>query len=70
MATIYVTSSYVIALRDFVSFVQFYKREKHPWRSVTFSIVAGFRLNVTLLHGCFSRFFRLQMVKNGAMHHT
>ena len=29
------------ALRDLVSFVQFKKREKHPWRSVTFSKVAG-----------------------------
>ena len=28
------------ALRDLVPFVQF-KREKHPWRSVTFSNVAG-----------------------------
>ena len=37
-------------LRDLVSFVQFKKREKHPWRSVTF------RLKVTLIHGCFSRF--------------
>ena len=29
------------ALRDLVPFVQFEKREKHPWRSVTFSKVAG-----------------------------
>ena len=29
------------ALRDLVSFAQFKKREKHPWRSVTFSKVAG-----------------------------
>ena len=28
-------------LRDLVPFVQFKKREKHPWRSVTFSNVAG-----------------------------
>ena len=37
------------ALRDLVPFGQFKKREKHPWRSVTFK---------TLLHGCFcfSRF--------------
>ena len=26
------------ALRDLVSFLQFKKREKHPWRSVTFSV--------------------------------
>ena len=29
------------ALRDLVQFVQFKKREKHPWRSVNFSKVAG-----------------------------
>ena len=30
------------ALRDLVAYVQFKKREKDPWRSVTFSKVAGF----------------------------
>ena len=30
------------ALRDLVPFVQFKKREKHPWRSATFSKVVGF----------------------------
>ena len=30
------------ALRDLAPFVQFKKREKHQWRSVTFSKVAGF----------------------------
>ena len=29
------------ALRDLVPFVQFKKREKHPWRSVNYSKVAG-----------------------------
>ena len=29
------------ALRDLGPFVQFKKREKHPWRSVTFGKVAG-----------------------------
>ena len=29
------------ALRDLVPFVQFKKREKHLWRSVNFSKVAG-----------------------------
>ena len=29
------------ALRDLVPFVQFKEREKHPWRGVTFSKVAG-----------------------------
>ena len=37
------------ALYDLVPFVQFKKREKHPWKSVTFNKVAFF-------HGCFSRF--------------
>ena len=37
------------ALHDLVTFVQFKKREKHPWRSVNFS-------KLTLLHVCFSRF--------------
>ena len=30
------------ALCDVVSFAQFKKREKHKWRNVTFSKVAGF----------------------------
>ena len=30
------------ALRDLVAFVQFKKREKHPWRSINFSKVSGF----------------------------
>ena len=30
------------ALRELLPSVQFKKREKHPWRSVTFSKVAGF----------------------------
>ena len=29
------------ALRDLLPFVQFKKREGHPWRNVTFSKVAG-----------------------------
>ena len=32
------------ALRDLVPFVQFKKRDKHPWRSVNVSKVAGFKL--------------------------
>ena len=32
------------ALRDLVPFVQFKKREKHPWRSATFSKVKSYRL--------------------------
>ena len=34
------------ALRDLVPFVQFKKSEKHPWRSVKFSTVAGFSLQL------------------------
>ena len=49
------------ALRDLVPFVQFKKREKHPWRSVTFSKVAGKLLKVTPLHGCFPCFLIVQM---------
>ena len=30
------------ALHDLVPFIQFKKRQKHPWRSVTFSKVAAF----------------------------
>ena len=30
------------ALRDLVPFVQFEKRERHPWRSDTFSGVVGY----------------------------
>ena len=47
-------------LCDLVPFVQFKICEKHPWRSVTFSKVAGYKvatlLKVPLLHGCISRF--------------
>ena len=35
-------------------FVQFKKREKHPWKNVTFGKVA--LLKATLFYGCFSRF--------------
>ena len=49
------------ALRDFVPFVQFRKREKHTWRSVNFRVqlqasACNFTLKLTLLHVCFSRF--------------
>ena len=33
-------------LRDLVAFAQFKKREKHPWRSVNFSKVAGYAPNI------------------------
>ena len=34
------------ALRNLVAFVKFKKREKHPWKSVNFSKVAGFSLQL------------------------
>ena len=44
-------------LRDLVPFVQFKKREKYSWRSVTFTgLKFATLLKVTLLHGCFSPF--------------
>ena len=46
------------ALRDLVPCALFKKRKKHPWRSVTFLQPATL-LKVALLHGCFSRFFKL-----------
>ena len=45
------------AFPNLVPFIQFKKREKHPWKSVTFSKVPGRSLKVTLLHGRFPRFF-------------
>ena len=44
LRTIYVQHTISLdsdVLHDLVPFVQFKKREKHPWRSVTFSKVAG-----------------------------
>ena len=38
-------------LRDLIHYVQFKKREKHPWKSATF-------LKVTLPHGVFFTFFK------------
>ena len=43
------------ALRDLVPFLQFKKHEKHPWRSVNFSKVAGL-LKLTLPLGYLLRF--------------
>ena len=42
------------ALRNLVPFAQFKKREKEPWRSVTFSKAVGFIEGLS--HECFSRF--------------
>ena len=41
--TIYLSNVQICdALRNLVPFIQFRKREKHPWGSVTFINVAGF----------------------------
>ena len=40
--------TYDDALRDLVPFVRFQKHEKYPWRSVTFSEVAGWSWNWSL----------------------
>ena len=55
------TSKYTCdPLRDLVPFAQFKKREKHPWKSATFSKVVSWKpatlLKVTLLHRSFPRF--------------
>ena len=42
--TMLVVSNTCDALRDLISFMQFKKRKKHPWRIVTFSKNAGFSL--------------------------
>ena len=44
----------MILLRDLVLFIQFKKRGKRPWRSVTFTRICRLK-PVTLLHWCFSR---------------
>ena len=53
------------ALRDYVPFVQFKKREKHPWRSVTFNKVAGWSLNaLCATHHINTYVFILKKYKN------
>ena len=54
-------------LRVSVPFVQLKKREKHPWRSVTFKPAT--LLKVTLFHGCLSRFLIWANSTNRAKHH-
>ena len=55
------------ALRNFARFVKFKNCEKQPWRSVTFSKVAGFK--VILFHGCFSCCLNCTNGTNRAAHH-
>ena len=42
------------ALHDLIPFVQFEKREKHPWRCVTFSKVAGICRNASHMRYSYS----------------
>ena len=35
-------------LHDLVTFLQFKKREKHPWWGVTFNKIAGFTFSMQL----------------------
>ena len=51
-------------LRDLVPFVQFKKREKHPWRSATFCNKSN-----TSSISVFHMFKIVQMVPNRAKHH-
>ena len=48
------------ALRVLVSYVQFLKNDKHPWRSVTFSKV---------VHGCFSYFLNCKNYTKSFSYH-
>ena len=52
------------ALRDLVQYLQFKKRKKSPWRSVTFSKVAGC-LPVDLKQYCTVRIIWDKVLKNG-----
>ena len=55
-------------LRDLVPFLHLKKREKHSWRSITFSKAVGWTpanlVKIALLHGYFSRLWIVQMVPN------
>ena len=55
----------LVALRNLVPFMQFKKYKKHPWMSVTFSKVAGFRSSM----GVFHVFSTVQMVPDRATRH-
>ena len=49
---------YCDALRHLIPFIQFEKREKHPWKVLLLIkwVKPAILLKVTLLNGCFSRF--------------
>ena len=54
------------ALHNLVPVVQFKKREKHPWRSVTFSKVASLACNITKSNTPPWVFLRFLNCTNGA----
>ena len=54
------------ALHDLVPFIQFQKREKHPWRTVTFIKAFNFTKSNTAPWVFFMFFKIVQMVPNRA----
>ena len=54
------------ALRDLVPLVQLKKRQKHPWRSVTFSKVTGFSLKLI----DWLKIYKIENLKNGTWFNT
>ena len=54
------------ALRNLVPFVQFKKREKHPWRSV----ILACNFTKTPSMGVFHVFYIVQMLPNRATHYN
>ena len=54
------------ALRDLAPFAQFKKREKHPWRKVTFRKVAGKHSSMDVFHV----FKIVPTLPNCAKHHN
>ena len=54
---------------DLVPFAQFKKREKHPWMSATFRLLACNFTKSNTPPWVFSRFLNCAMVPNCAKHH-
>ena len=49
-------------LGDLVPFVQFKKREKHPWKAVSFSKVAGFSNTPKWVFFTFFKLYKLYQI--------
>ena len=58
------------ALQHLVPFEQFKKCKQHPWRSVTFSKVAGFRLQLYLKKHSFMNVFHFFKIALKVPHHA